>query len=290
MSQHLSEVIQNKDPIVTFEDITPEIAFKFLEKNEGNRRMGHQHILLMARAMTAGTWLKTHQGIAIDVNGNLIDGQQRLSAIVSCGKTQRMMVTRGLDPDVYKVLDSGRGRTDAQRLEHDGFQHSKILGSLLRMLIQYRINEGDLSMTIQAAKRPNYQQLLDVLDAHPDAQEAAMLTGNSKPFRKLMYQSVGAYLMLHILEVEDSDYAVYWKEAMLNPLGSGLTDGDPIYVLREKLMELRTGKRPPTRAEEVVMVIKGWNCHRAGRAKITGAALAWKKMGPRRESFPDFKD
>lgn len=274
----------------TFEEITPEKAKDFLSRNDNNRRMNHNHILNLARTMEAGNWLVTHQGIALDVAGNLLDGQQRLSAIVASGLTQTMMVTRGLDPVAYKVLDSGRRRNDGQRLEHDGYKHTAIMAAALRFQHQHDAVNPDMSLHVPVGKRPSYQDLLDVLDQHPDAQEAAAIISNSKPLKKVITPAVCAYFMIHVLEVEGSEYAEYWRDAMANPLSVSIKEGDPIYVLRERLLDLRTGKRPPSRIEELVMVIKAWNCHRAGREKITSASIAWKKMGPRREAFPDFKD
>ena len=71
-------------------NITPKMAAEMLERHlnpENQRRQSQSVVESYARAMRAGQWLLTHQGIAIDTNGELVDGQHRLSAIVASGAT-----------------------------------------------------------------------------------------------------------------------------------------------------------------------------------------------------------
>ena len=63
------------------ENITPEIAAKYLEKNIHNRPIKPSAIRRYALQMKAKQWLISHQGIAFDTEGNLFDGQNRLLAI-----------------------------------------------------------------------------------------------------------------------------------------------------------------------------------------------------------------
>ena len=65
----------------TLMDIGPDIASQWLEGNVRNRRIDQKHVNCLAQEMAAGRWMMTHQGIAFDANGTLIDGQHRLWAI-----------------------------------------------------------------------------------------------------------------------------------------------------------------------------------------------------------------
>lgn len=92
-------------------DITPEKAQKWLGRNHpDNRGVAHNRVEAFAGDMREGHWKVTHQGIAFDAEGRLIDGQHRLLAVVSSGKTVRMMVTWNVgtfgDP-----IDCGRPRS-----------------------------------------------------------------------------------------------------------------------------------------------------------------------------------
>ena len=105
--------------------ITPEMAREMLDKNmKSNRRMNHDTILRYARIMKAGGWNLTHQGIAFDCNGNLIDGQHRLNAIIQANIPVQMMVTYDVerhDGEAF-TIDVGRRRTTLNIMQISGIE------------------------------------------------------------------------------------------------------------------------------------------------------------------------
>ena len=104
-------------------NVTPDLASEWLDRNQGNRNLRMSRVAAMAEDMRAGTWQLTHQGIAFDEDGNLLDGQHRLAAVVKSGETVQMMVTTGLKRgEVMAVLDSGlvRAAEDSLRFLHNG--------------------------------------------------------------------------------------------------------------------------------------------------------------------------
>lgn len=108
----------HKDVQTALETVTPDIAAAYLEKNlEDNRRVRQSWVRQLSEAITRGEWRVTHQGIAFNTDGDLIDGQHRLMAVCQAGKAVKMQVTRGLDPKVYRFLDCGQKRTHADRLK-----------------------------------------------------------------------------------------------------------------------------------------------------------------------------
>lgn len=53
----------------------------------------------------------THQGIAFDITGRLIDGQHRLHAIILAGVPIQISVTRGCSASSFSILDRGSSRS-----------------------------------------------------------------------------------------------------------------------------------------------------------------------------------
>lgn len=106
MSQVKTEVVK----------ITPEMASVMLCHNRDNRPVRESNIERYATMMKRGEWLLTHQGVAFDTEGRLVDGQHRLMAIVRSGVTVEMMVSRELDPRAYKLTDQGAKRRAADIL------------------------------------------------------------------------------------------------------------------------------------------------------------------------------
>jgi hypothetical protein len=93
-------------------EVTPEMAFKWLEGNTHNRPVIQAHVERLAREIRAGRWHPTHQGIAFDTNGLLIDGQHRLWAIVEAKIPVSIRVFYNEPPENVIVLDCGQRRSN----------------------------------------------------------------------------------------------------------------------------------------------------------------------------------
>jgi hypothetical protein len=91
--------------------VTPDEAAEMLSKNTRNRPLRPSHVRKLAREMTAGRFKLTHQGIAFNCDGTLLDGQHRLAAIVMAGTPQVLMVTTGVDSGAVMVIDEHAKRT-----------------------------------------------------------------------------------------------------------------------------------------------------------------------------------
>lgn len=74
-------------------EITPERAKQLLSTNKGNRNLSANKVLTYAKEMRAGNWKLTHQGIAISTDGNIIDGQHRLNAILTAHRPVKVLLT-----------------------------------------------------------------------------------------------------------------------------------------------------------------------------------------------------
>lgn len=112
------EVVTKIDQQYTrIEEIDPDLAAILLEGNVRNRSISKSTVEAYARDMVDGRWALTHQGIALDREGRLVDGQHRLTAVVRSGVTIRMAVTYNVDPETYRVVDTNaRARSTADVL------------------------------------------------------------------------------------------------------------------------------------------------------------------------------
>jgi hypothetical protein len=102
--------------------VGPDVAEEMLKRNTNNRNARAYYVALLADDMRRGFWQETHEGIAFDENGVLLDGQHRLLAIVQSGATVPLMVTTGLSPNALVQINRGRIRTpvDIQNLSGRG--------------------------------------------------------------------------------------------------------------------------------------------------------------------------
>lgn len=129
--------------------ITPEIAQSLLGKNKSNRGIKNSLITSYANDMLSDNWRLTHQGIAINELGELVDGQHRLLAIIKSNKPIKMMVTKykGDISALLCPLDLQAKRTTCDITGYS-INVSQVLGFIVRDILQ-RGNARVDSMVIQ---------------------------------------------------------------------------------------------------------------------------------------------
>lgn len=99
-------------------NVTPSLAREWLKFNTENRPFRRNVADGYKAAFQRGEYLATHQGVAFDVNGRLLDGQHRLTAISEMPDdfVVEMLVTTGLPTPAFKVIDQGLKRTHSDVL------------------------------------------------------------------------------------------------------------------------------------------------------------------------------
>ena len=102
---------------------TPKKAAEALKTNKNNRRVRKARVLMFASMMKQGQWRLTHQGIAFDQNGKLIDGQHRLIALIESGATIPMVTIMNIDnKSTIGTVDTMAARTAKDHLHFDGLK------------------------------------------------------------------------------------------------------------------------------------------------------------------------
>ena len=114
--------------------ITPEMAADMLTRNKGNRTLRRGVARLYAAQMTAGHWRETHEAIAVDAGGNLVDGQHRLEAIVisRCSQYMWLATYKESETAIDLPIDMGLRRTAADALRIDN-RSANVIGVILRL-------------------------------------------------------------------------------------------------------------------------------------------------------------
>jgi hypothetical protein len=109
-----------KPPYNIIMEIDPALAAKWLEGNTHNRKLEQRVADDYAREILAGRWRLTHQGIAFDGKGVLIDGQHRLWAVVLSEKTVKMRVFFNEPAENMQAVDTGKRRSNFDVLRLTG--------------------------------------------------------------------------------------------------------------------------------------------------------------------------
>ena len=144
--------------------ITPNMAKVMLEQNiKNNRRLNHNAVNRYARIMKAGGWNLTHQGIAFDDQGQLIDGQHRLEAIVRANVPVTMMATYGVkhnDGEAF-TIDTGTKRTTKNIIQISGIEDD-----VYKIMATYAASYMRLKGTFY--QQPEAAEIIGYIDRHYD--------------------------------------------------------------------------------------------------------------------------
>jgi len=104
--------VKQPQPSVQLMTVTPTMAANWLEHaNTRNRPMSEAYAEKLARDIREGRWMLTHEGIAFDTHGVLLDGQTRLWAIMLADRPVPLHVWFNITPEALMAINSGRSRS-----------------------------------------------------------------------------------------------------------------------------------------------------------------------------------
>ena len=117
--------------------VTPQLAKKWLDCNLFNRPIKQDVVDMYVRQIKSGFWRRTHQGVAFDTRGTLIDGQHRLMAIVNANVTVPMLIFVNEPEENFEYIDCGCTRSNldivrmSSRNETLMLKHTQTLKAML---------------------------------------------------------------------------------------------------------------------------------------------------------------
>jgi hypothetical protein len=232
--------------------ITPEIASKMLKLNTDNRPLSELHIASLAKEMKAGRWKVNGDTMRISVDNVIIDAQHRLHAVVRSKVTIQSWVITGLPSDVFDTIDVGKRRSAGDTLSCRGEKNACRMAAALIMIDKY--------MTGRVEKSTQYSntEIEELLKKYPDVRNSLMTGTNGKG---LLLSSV-VDSCHYLFTKKDPVMAEVFMERIFK--GVGLEEGDPWYVLRERLLANSISNTKLSKALMMALCIKAWNHAREG--------------------------
>lgn len=258
---------------IGIEYIGPREAEKYLGTNFNNRNLKMGKVSNYLRDMRSGSWRFNGETIKFDESDNLIDGQNRLTAVIESGVTLPFLVVRGLSRATQGTIDTGAARSFGDYLKMNGYSHYHQKASVTNLFNKYET--GNLASN----KTPSISELCDVFVANPwiDA-EASKYCEVSKKTPLTAAVSGTSWGVLTRIDRADAEF--FFKNLSSDV---GHEEGSPILALRRALIndgEASTGRNTRLR---LALVFKAWNKFRQGElVKV----LAFKQGGASPENFP----
>lgn len=162
----------------TIKTVTPSIAEEYLKTMVRNRSCNPRTVSAYAQDMRNGNWFLTHQGIAFNSSGRLVDGQHRLRAVIESGADVEMMVTTGLEErrkngvvvDAMDGIDRHRPRSIGAQLQiSHGIKNANAVAALARGIVCFWTSDNYVMTTAETLHVLKiYGSDIDALMAIPD--------------------------------------------------------------------------------------------------------------------------
>ena len=97
----------------------------------GQRVISTPAVEKYATDMIDGFWYFTGSPVLFDADGELVDGQHRLTSILESGEPQTMVVIYGVTKEAIAAVDSGRRRTHADLLKMRGVGNHVLVAAIM---------------------------------------------------------------------------------------------------------------------------------------------------------------
>lgn len=258
----------------TLMTITPEWAQKILtEKNTRNRPLNRLHVASLAKEIRCGRWKLNGDTICLSDN-RLIDGQHRLAAIHEAGVPVQSFVVEGVSCDVFDTKDVGKRRSPGDTLGVRGESNSSRLASALVVIDRYFTGRSESTVSYTNT------EVEELLEKYPGARDSIQTANKG---RSIIFPSV-LDACHYLFSQKDKNLANEFVAKIIH--GTGLQEGSPWYVLRERLMKNSLSKAKLSRPYVMALCIKAWNSARVGASV---RCLRWRESGDQAENFPLIK-
>jgi len=264
--------------------ITPDIAAKMLaEMNLRNRPMKPSHVEYFVDIIRAGEWALTHQGGAVNTEGQVQDGQHRLAAIAEAGIDVPMQWTVGAPPENFAKIDQNAVRSARDVASMRGEANANVLVTAARMLMlidaygtEAHLKKG-VKIPIDRVDRAVIQY----------GDELRKCVADAKRIRaeiKLNAPAIASALYLIRQRMPEGDPRVAKFVQDLED-GIAITDkSDPVWLLRRAVARANdthlSGRKMMLSWEAAALVIKAWNYRMSGKKINT---MLWRQGS---EPFP----
>jgi len=235
--------------------VTPELAAEWLRFNTHNRSLSRKRVQRYARLMREKKWRLNGESIKFDSRRAVLDGQDRLEAVVESGMSVRMVVVSGLSFTDMLTVDEGGVRTSTHALQIQGFEHPATLAGAAKLVLRYkRAQPLNLSLV------PTNAELSEFVKREAPGLKDSVAFVHERPACRLVPASVLAFFHYVGSQTSKKDASAFVRSLQG---GEGLRAGAPVYVLREQILGMHAARRRPRTNELIVLLARAWNALRS---------------------------
>lgn len=255
--------------------LTPQRAAELLEHNKINRPISDTHVARLERQIIMGKWRFNGDTIKISDDGDVLDGQHRLWAVMGAKKPIDTIIVSGIQREAFATIDTLRKpRSGADVLALNGAErYRNLTASALQWLVRYQ--RGVLESFRDPRNRVENSDIEETYAAHPMIAQAVE---RCMSLRSMVNPAIIAFLY-YVLTNKDEVLAERMITTLEDP--AGVPVSDPFFRFRSYLTMSKQKQRVPV--VTIALAIKAINAAYKGE-KIS--ALTWRNQGNKPETFP----
>lgn len=242
--------------------ITPVLATKMLKdtakllkEKKGNRNISVAYVKRLAQAMEREEWTLNAMPIVVDKKGKVIDGQHRLNAVIIYKKPVKMTVAYDVDKEAIKTIDIGRKRTPADMLSLQGEKDCNVLASIIRLYNSYR--EKNMNSVTCNTAYISPLQTEHILGENIGIRNSVLFASRNKKAIHLVMTPSIAGTFHYIFGRKGAKNRDVFFDSLIG--GANLGKNNPIYILRQILLEHRVRYSTKDKPMICCLMIKTWN-------------------------------
>jgi len=257
IERHLAAALGRATPFIKRIAVTPRIAKQWLERTHPKQRKPktRSKIPQYVRDMQTGNWVEdTGNTIKFDVTGWLIDGQNRLKAVVESDETIAFDVAFNRPVRAMSVTDINAVRTAADGLRMADAPDSGRNGAIIRWVIMW---DKSLYMGAGGSLMPTVPEILDRYHEDPAGFDAAVARGADCQRAGLAIGAPAGVAHYLFSRINTEDAHQFFDQYVS---GANLPDKSAVLVLRNRMARARTDRL--TRPEQLALFVKAWNAFR----------------------------
>jgi hypothetical protein len=244
--------------------ITPKLAKELLLKNNSNRRITKSFVTTYANDMREGRWKgNTAEFIKIADDGDILDGQHRLLAIIESDCSVLFDTAFNVPKSVFDVLDTGKKRSSADVFSIEKIENYTIISATIKSYLVVSKNNNLSSKESLTSQRLTNTMILAEYEKRPEFwQEVACFSRkNYKRFAQILPASLIGTLYSYFYDITPEQ-----SRNFINQLCSGDDiSNSSIAVLRQALLKDKVSQRKMSFQDKFAIIIKTWNAFRLGK-------------------------
>lgn len=257
--------------------INPEDATALLEHNTLNRPLRDQHVRRIAGQIINGKWKFNGDTIKISKDGDVLDGQHRLWAVIEAKKPIETIVVYGIEREAFATIDTMRAvRTGGDVLALNGAaRYRNVMASALTWLLRWQ------RKCIPDHRDPQHKvENSDIEQAYTNNPGIVRAVERCAGLRGLCNPSLVSFLY-YVIANRNPDLAERMVTTLENPAGIGIND--PFFRLRSYFTGESSRSKRANATITIALMIKAANAAYANREI---RSLAWRNQGDTPEDFP----